>query len=273
MKRGIAALILVTLLLSLMPFAKNVMKKFPATDFFSGQQLMLAQAIEDGDIHKVQQLAPATDLDTPGRKHMTLLFFAAQEALKLDPRQLAMIPILVKAGANPQQKVPNFGSLLDFALNSPHPEFLRALLDGGLDPNTVIDGDAPIIFYVVQEPTFASLKLLVERGADINRRDSLRNSALYEALMGNSLDQIDYLLDHGANPNTWNVNGVSFALALSNDVNRNAIVPDSITYKKLVEIRDRIIRLGVQWPPETPEQIRARWGEANGDVDDRKHVR
>jgi ankyrin repeat protein len=265
-----AALVIVLLCCSACTYA---MKKFPATDFFSGQQLVLAQAIEDGDIHKVQQLAPATDLNTPGHKHITLLFFALQEALKRDPKQLAMITALVRAGANPQQQVPNLGSLLDVALNTPQPEFLRALLDGGLDPNTMIDGDEPILFCVAQEPTFESLKLLVERGADINRRDSLRNTALYEALAAYSLDQVDYLLDHGANPNTWNVNGLSFAAALSTRININASAPDSITYKKLVEIRDRIIRLGVQWPPETPEQIRARWGEVNGDVDDRKHVR
>ncbi len=259
MRRLLSAFtVMIALLLS--SYTASAMKKFPATDFFSGPQLLLAQAIERGDLVQVQQLAPVTDLNTPGRKDMTLLFFAVQEALKRDPKQLAMITVLVKGGADPLQEVPNFGDVLGVVLNSSHPEFLRVLLDAGVEPNTTTSKGTPIIFFVVRETTFDSLKLLIARGADVNRRDSLRNTPLYEALMYDALDKIDYLLDHGANPNTYNINGVSFPLALSDDIETNAREPQSVTYKKLIEIRDRIIRMGVKWPPESPEQIRARWG-------------
>ncbi|MGF6263107.1 hypothetical protein OKW49_004035 [Paraburkholderia youngii] len=252
-------LIVPVLLLALSPVV-HAMKKFPATDFFSGPQLELAQAIERGDMQQVRRLAPKTDLNTPGRKNMTMLFFAFQEALQLDPHRLAVMSEVVKAGADPLQEVPDFGDPLGVMLNSAQPEFLRAMLDGGVDPNTMIEGRRPIVFFVTSDRKSGSLKLLVERGADVNRRDSLRNSVLFEALMNNALDQIDYLLDHGANPSTYNINGVSFPFALSHDINRNASAPDSPAYRKLVEIRDRIIRMGVKWPPETPEQIKARWG-------------
>src|SRR6266566_7078763 len=104
------AALLVSLLVTAFP--AYTMKRLPATDFFSGPQLLLAQAIERGDLVKVQQLAPVTDLNTPGRKDMTLLFFAVQEALKRDPKRLAMITVLVKTGADPLQEVPNFGDVL-----------------------------------------------------------------------------------------------------------------------------------------------------------------
>jgi hypothetical protein len=270
MKRLIrAAFLLIALLPITLPAI--AMKKFPATDFFSDSQLVLAQAIERGDLVKVQELASMTDLNTPGRKNMTLLFFAFQEALKHNPKQLEIMGALVKVGADPQHEVPNFGSVLGVALNTSSSEFLRVLLDAGVDPNTMIEGLRPIIFFVTKERTFESLKLLIARGADINLRNSLRNSALYEALMNNGLDQIDYLLDHGANPNTYNINGISFPLVLSDDIERNAPAPNSITYKKLIEIRDRIIKMGVKWPPESPEQIRARWGnDAPRRLDDSK---
>ena len=266
-----ATFLLLTLLLATAPAC--TMKKFPATDFFSGPQLVLAQAIERGDLAQVRALAPRTDLNTPGREKITLLFFAFQKALGRDPTQLAIMGALVRAGADPQQRVPDFGSVLGVALNTPvSSDFLRALLDAGVDPNTRLYGDTPIIFDVTTEENFESLKLLIARGADVNKRDSLRNTPLCEAFANRALDQIDYLLDHGANPNTWNVNGVSFPLMLWDDININASAPDSLTYKKLIEIRDRIIGMGVQWPPEEPEQVRARWGDANGRVDDSRYI-
>ncbi|WP_207004412.1 ankyrin repeat domain-containing protein, partial [Trinickia mobilis] len=156
--------------------------------------------------------------------------------------------------------VPNFGSALRVVLNSQPPEFLRTLLDAGVDANTTTEAGTPIIFFVTKERTFESLKLLIARGANVDKRDPLRNTPLYEALMNNGLDQIDYLLDHGAHPNTYNINGVSFPVVLSDEIETNASVPNSVAYKKLIEIRDRIIKMGVKWPPESPEQIRARWG-------------
>jgi hypothetical protein len=270
MKQLLPIFIAISLLLTSVT-ASAMKKEFPASDFFSGKQLELAQAIERGDIHKVQQLAPVTDLNTPGRKDMTMLFFSAQEALQRNPTRLEIITVLVKAGADPLQEVPNFGDVLGVVLNSSHPEFLRALLDGGVDPNTTTPEGTPIIFFVTRESTFESLKLLIARGADVNGRDSLRKTPLYEALMYNALDSVDYLLDHGANPNTYNINGISFPFSILRDIERNSSAPNSPTYKKLIEIRDRMIKMGVKWPPESPAQLRARWGDKEGWVDDSKH--
>ncbi|MBB5498480.1 ankyrin repeat domain-containing protein [Paraburkholderia sp. MM5384-R2] len=268
MKTLSGILIVPVLLLALSPVV-HAMKKFPATDFFSGPQLELAQAIERGDMEQVRRLAPETDLNTPGRKNMTMLFFAFQEALQRDPHRLAVMSEVVKAGADPLQEVPNFGDPLGVMLNSSHPEFLRAMLDGGVDPNLISEG-TPIIFDVASDRKLGSLKLLVERGADVNRRDSLRNTSLYEALTGYDTGAVNYLLDHGANPNTYNINGISFPRQLESQIEHIGSTAESGV--KLVEIRDRIIRMGVKWPPETPEQIKARWG-ANPPrrLDDSKH--
>ncbi|MCC8405380.1 ankyrin repeat domain-containing protein [Paraburkholderia sp. MMS20-SJTN17] len=198
--KTLSRILIVPVLLQALSPLVHAMKKFPATDFFSGPQLELAQAIERGDMEQVRRLAPKTDLNTPGRQNMTMLFFAFQEALQRDPHRLAIVSEVVRAGADPLQKVPDFGSPLGVMLNSSHPEFLRAMLDAGVDPNTMIEGRRPIIFFVADESTSGSLELLAERGADVNRRDSLRNSVLYQALTHRALDQIVYLLDHGANP-------------------------------------------------------------------------
>ncbi|VTP60339.1 Uncharacterised protein [Serratia rubidaea] len=44
------------------------MKKIEPEDYFTGQQLILAKAIQAGDLERVKQLAPETDLNTPGSR-------------------------------------------------------------------------------------------------------------------------------------------------------------------------------------------------------------
>ncbi|BFO08213.1 hypothetical protein GGER_07230 [Serratia rubidaea] len=46
----------------------NGMKKIEPEDYFTGQQLILAKAIQAGDLERVKQLAPETDLNTPGSR-------------------------------------------------------------------------------------------------------------------------------------------------------------------------------------------------------------
>ena len=43
---------------------------------------------------------------------------------------------------------------------------LRALLDGGLDPNAVADGDTSLLMIVM--PNLEKVRLLLDRGADVN---------------------------------------------------------------------------------------------------------
>ncbi|MDU5512478.1 MAG: ankyrin repeat domain-containing protein, partial [Enterobacter sp.] len=50
-------------------------------DYFSGQQLVLAKAIEQGEVNEVKKLAPETDLNKPGQQDMTLLFWALSNAI------------------------------------------------------------------------------------------------------------------------------------------------------------------------------------------------
>ncbi len=50
-------------------------------DYFSGQQLTLAKAIEDGKVEDVEKLASETDLNKPGQHDMTLLFWSIMNAI------------------------------------------------------------------------------------------------------------------------------------------------------------------------------------------------
>lgn len=238
------------------------MKTPPAERFFSGPTLMLAQAIEQGDAAEVEALARRVDLNKPGADDMTLLFFALQSAFGEKPAQLQIISQLVKAGADPRQRVEDLGSVLGVALQSTSPLYVKALLDGGVSPDTV-EGTTPILFRATREATFPTLKLLVERGADVNKRDSLGNTALMQGLTTMQLDQVEYLLAHGATPDIVNINGVSFANQLQFQIGRQQ--EGSPAQRKMFEIRDRIVAMGVAWPPASREieqdRMRARGQE------------
>ncbi len=238
------------------------MKTPAAEQFFSGPTLTLAQAIERGDAAEVDALARTVDLNKPGADDMTVLFFALQKAFGEKPAQLQIITQLVKAGADPLQRVEDLGSVLGVSLQAASPLYVKALLDGGVSPDT-IEGSTPILFKATREATFGTLKLLVERGADVNRRDSLGNTALMQGLTTMQLDQVEYLLAHGAKPDFVNINGVSFANQLQFQIGRQQ--EGSPAQRKMLEIRDRIVAMGVAWPPASreaeQERMRARGQE------------
>lgn len=238
------------------------MKTPAAEQFFSGPTLMLAQAIERGDAAEVDALSRTVDLNRPGADDMTVLFFALQKAFGEKPAQLQIITQLVKAGADPRRRVEDVGSVLGVSLQAASPLYVKALLDGGLSPDTV-EGSTPILFNATREATFGTLKLLVERGADVNKRDSLGNTALMQGLTTMQLDQVEYLLAHGAKPDFVNINGVSFANQLQFQIGRQQ--EGSPAQRKMLELRDRIVAMGVAWPPASreteQERMRARGQE------------
>lgn len=257
MQLGWLKRLLVVLAAALAPWNTGFagMKKQPAEKFFSGPALTLAQAIQAGEVEEASALIPGVDLNRPGAEDMTLLFFALHEALGEKPRQLQIMTLLVKAGADPQQEVKDFGSVLGVALAAPSPLYAKALLDGGVSPNA-IRGSSPILFDTASERTFDTLKLLLDRGAGINSRNTLGNTVLMEALFAMALDQVDYLLDRGASPDVVNINGVSFANQLQFQIDRQQ--EGSLAQRKMLEIRDRIVGMGVAWPPPTRDQERER---------------
>lgn len=244
-----------------------------AQTYFSGEALALAKAIERGDVADVEALAPRMGHDAlnhPGAQDMTLLFFALQSAMGERPRQLHIMTALVRAGADALQEVPDLGSVLGVSLRAKSPLYVQALLDGGINPDTV-EGSTPIVFDAASEHTSATLALLLDRGADVDQKDSLGNTALMHALTSLQLDQVVYLLDRGASPRFVNVNGVSFAGQLQFQIERQQT--GSPTQRRMMEIRDRIVGMGVAWPPTSREVERQRMRERGQEPGRRLPVR
>ncbi|MGN6230681.1 MAG: ankyrin repeat domain-containing protein [Trinickia sp.] len=227
-------------------------KRYPPEDFFSAQQLTLAQAIRDGNLEAVKALAPKTDLAALGNKKTSLLSFAVQEVVpvKNDAANVRhqIISELVRDGAKPEQSYGlNDGNIAYLAARADNPNLLEALLAGGMSPDLRYDGDTPLLFAASEDSLLPQVRTLIEHHANVNIRDSIGNTAIFDATRLHQWDVVDYLLANGADPTVSDKGGLKYATVLKNQLNR--MPANSPQLPRMEAIRKRIVAAGAQWPP------------------------
>ena len=220
-------------------------------DYFSGQQLVLAKAIEQGEVDEVKKLAPETDLNKPGQQDMTLLFWVISNAIndKKTAPQLKIITELVRAGADPLQPRPQGkSSPAEFVLKGDNGDWIRAMLEGGLSPDAKdkVHND-PIIFETLEAKNTETLKAMLDHGADINITDSLGDTLLIYAMDYQSYDHVLFLLDRGADTDFRGKGGWTIANQLERLLGRAK--ENNENYKNLIKIKEKLIERGGKWPP------------------------
>jgi ankyrin repeat protein len=236
-------------------------------DFFDGTSLELGRALSGADIQQLEKLLPKVDVNARGKRDMSLLLFAVNQAIaeqhEANSTRWQAIKLLVQAGAAVDDKATQPGQVtpLSIALKATSPYFLRALLDGGMSPNHRLPYDKPILFEVARDLRLASLKLLVERGADVNARDSLGETVLYSPSGLMQVETVQYLLSKGADVAVVNRMGVSYGWALK--VCFEGADLGNPHVRQMVALRDKLIQQGkLKWPPDEPlterERMRAR---------------
>ncbi len=145
--------------------------------------------------------------------------------LALLPGTVKLMNQLIDHGADPKKSAPD-NSLLYNAATSGDTSLLGLLLRKGLGVNdTISNGDYPINAALIFR-TFATLKMLVDNGANVNVRPvSFRLEAFngFTPLMftsvGNDKRSFYYLLDHGADPNIKNDKGYTALMLLQQSEN------------------------------------------------------
>jgi ankyrin repeat protein len=236
--------------------------------FFEGDQLPLAYAIHDGDLAKVEALEKTVDLNRHGLHNFSFLAYAFNQATQdeknPDSVYFKIMASLVRAGADVDDNAAprsEDSTPLSSSLQAISPNYLRALLDGGMSPDYMDEQD-PILFQVAHDPLLASVKLLVARGVNVNARDVLGKTAVFNALSTGQLDVVNYLLDHGADPNVVDHLGFRFTYDLSQAIDEQTGDDPYHFRPRMIAIRDRLIKQGVKWPPDPPaverDRMRAR---------------
>ncbi len=240
---------------------------------FTEEQKVLVGAIQQGNLEQVKELAKKTDLSLQQEKSLPLLMiamFEAREDLKSTEQttRLEIVSELMRAGA-PFDKRGGFrASPLAIALDSAYTAYLRALLEGGLAPNYVMNGfSSPILFRILDDHKLELVKLLVKYGADVNAKDTVGANTAHDAMYSHSSPKVSYyLVSQGAEITSvaQYVPPMSFAMLVYRKEKHflsaieaikagRSIYPlekakENLEYTQ--KIKAIMIEKGIQWPPE-----------------------
>ncbi|MFS8394969.1 ankyrin repeat domain-containing protein [Xanthomonas campestris pv. raphani] len=179
----------------------------PERNFSEPKALALALAAEQGDVEEVRRLMkvegvnPDTIFSKDGHP---LLFWP------IFTHSPAGLKAMLDNGADPNVALPyqtldrgvrNNPNAMVWAAEQDDPIYLKMLLDHGGDPNTRNANNESLLFHAfIKQNKWDNIKLLVERGADINAVAGMGNSITAAYAIRGGFDFVYWLLQHGADP-------------------------------------------------------------------------
>jgi len=251
-----------------------VMKEYyPPSFFFDGDYLLITKAIDSNKIWLLKKLANKQDLTInliDPKKGFNVLWYAFLY------NKFDAIRVLIEMGVDPfEQSADDFGSVLPYMIGQEY--CMKSMLDGGLSPNYKSYKDPKHLIIEITKEIFhepnisAGVKMLVERGADINVLDKDNSTALYEASwLYKKIHVIIalYLIEQGAEINIYNnFYGQTVAHRIFDKIKEAEDDRESFTaeyIEDLYKIRDAMIARGVKWPP-TPKEEALKKMKLHGD--------
>lgn len=165
---------------------------------FKGAELELAEAAARGDTAEVERLVRErhADPNAVSAEGMPLLLWPVQAG------NLEGTRALLANGADPNHAIPRFGAPIVLVSKLDDPKWLRLFLDHGGKANQRSADDEPLTRIAMLAGHWDSVKLLVERGADI---DAGAHGNEQRTLLGfysgsGQFDKVHWLLERGADP-------------------------------------------------------------------------
>jgi uncharacterized protein len=169
----------------------------PPSFFFSDERVVsLCQAIHDSNLEEVRKIIDGgIELNFKGKDGMTPLLWA------LASKKTQAIELLLSAGANPCAEAENGASYVSYAAGMPDSSFLVLGLKHGASANFVNSSTArSLLGEAILCNCDGNVRILIERGANVNQQDPTGLTPAMMAAMQNRYDLVLYLLTNGANP-------------------------------------------------------------------------
>ena len=183
----------------LSPHGGNAMSNISKV-FKGGPVIELALAAEAGDLDRVRQLIQlGADVKEVGEQGMTVTHYALR-ARKNAPQVLDAV---LRAGADPISRLSSGDTVPRYAVIRDHadPLVVQVLLDHGLSPNWRDSNGAyankSLLMAAVDGRNLPVMRLLVQRGADLNYVHPVSGSALHRALDGTDFFMATFLVESG----------------------------------------------------------------------------
>lgn len=222
---------------------------YPAAKYFTGPLLPLAQAIEDDDHSALEERL----IQAPGKGHqndeqegMTLLLYAMMN------RRKDAMQVLLKHGVNPNQSTQLGENKLQVqpvgaAAVGEDVDLLKILLDHKGNPNSRYN-DEPALFAAAVAERYDQMRLLLERGADINATAPDGRTAVIALADYARFDQVSYLIKRGADINKADNHGATLAFAVQD----RYVSPTLDAYKQQQLVKQMLTERGIKFPVPHP---------------------
>jgi ankyrin repeat protein len=176
-------------------FQRNYPKKHasPGRDFGDGATInRLVAAAADGRVDEVKScLARGVEVDGYDANDRQ----AMREAVKNGHAEV--VRALIEGGADPEDRS-NWSTMLIEAAEAGHVAVIHALIDGGADPRGVQALRENALMKAVEKGQYDAARDLIDLGLDVNARDGRDRSALLRAIMNRDAAMIELLKAAGA---------------------------------------------------------------------------
>lgn len=228
--------------------ASKVKKMSPEQFFSDPLHLRLARAVDQGDITAVDSaVKDGADVNARGKDGFSILYWAMAR------NAAAGFEALVQNGANVMTQyrdpalladVNKLGYIIRLALTADNPEFLRAILKHGFDPNYILyeESGETLLFLAVEEHVEPAMEILLDAGAAIDLHNNAGFTAMESAVMMCDYRSAWFLLQRGADPLIRTDGGTSLP-ALFKTYGSRGVRPDQReSFEKVV---DELVKLGL----------------------------
>jgi ankyrin repeat protein len=197
-----SALILTAALLTL---AKEQFMKQENSPFIGKDNLMLAQAVEQGDLLQIAKLVTPERLDEHGDRELTLLQWAILQ------QQPDSLKALLEAGAKATESGMDGNGAMHTAAAVQDARYLQILLarNAPVNARNTTTGATPLAMAVLAG-RMEQVHLLLEAGADATLADRLGDTPLHTAAKIGNPELILMLLQAGADAKARNQQGLTF---------------------------------------------------------------